>query len=348
MTDENQRPTVSTSDPMIEVHPTESEAAEPSLLTRLFSLGRERDDATGELDASSDDATTDDPATRDEPTHDESAGERSAGDAGRDNAADGEGTGDADDDSESSLLGSITDRAESAAETVGKAVTHTTATIVRGAGSLAAGAGSLAAGAGSLAVGAARRFEDRPAARARQAGRTSRDPLPVLWEVHPGAVNAARRDLGLETVPLEQVRGTAVEGSQRGGDFKPIPRLRGSNWQGRWHRIKSAINRLEALPPVDLLKTGDEYWVVDGHNRVAAALELDQVALDASVVELLLPGMPRGEAPTDAGRYLVDSMREVRAAGEGRRSRTADAAMGLEDTEALRRDFDHDHEAVGE
>jgi hypothetical protein len=193
-------------------------------------------------------------------------------------------------------------------------------------------------------------LEERPAARARQAGRTSRDPLPVLWEVHPAAHNATRRDLGLVTVPLEQIRGTAVEGSQRGGDFKPIPKLRGSNWQGRWHRIKSAINRLEALPPADLLKTGDEYWVVDGHNRVAAALELDQVALDASVLELLVPGLPREDAPTDAGRYLVDSMREVRAAGEGRRSRTAELALDLEDTEALRRQFDYDHdkEAVGE
>src|SRR5206468_4979535 len=137
--------------------------------------------------------------------------------------------------------------------------------------------------------GAARRLEDRPAALVRQAGRTSHDPLPVLWDVHPAALNAGRRDLGLVTVPLEQIRGTAVEGAQRAGDFKPIPRLRGANWQGRWQRIKSAINRLESLPPVDLLKAGDDYWVVDGHNRVAAALELDQVALDASVQELLLP-----------------------------------------------------------
>jgi hypothetical protein len=335
MTEEEPRPVVPTTDPNAAAQPTdtavsasgatastESELPEPSdaavpaeqsLLARLLSLGRDRDDDAGT-----------------------SQGAASGGSRDQD-AGDADASADEVED-DSSFLGAITDAAESAAGTVGKAVTHTTVTIFRGAG-------SLAVGAGSLAVGAARRFEDRPAARARQAGRTSRDPLPLLWEVHPAANNAARRDLGLLTVPLEQIRGTAVEGAQRGGDFKPIPRLRGTNWQGRWHRIKSAINRLEPLPPVDLLKAGDEYWVLDGHNRVAAALELDQVALDASVLELLLPGLPREDAPTDAGMYLVDAMREVRAAGEGRRSRTAAPSLDLEDTEALRRQFDYDHES---
>jgi hypothetical protein len=321
MTEEEPRPVVPTTEPNVAAGTTEPDASEPSLLARLFLRGREHDDETTQTEADADDA---------ESTNADGA------DAGDD--------GDPADDDDSSLLGTITDKAESAAGTVGKAVTHTTASLVRGAGSLAVGAGNLAVGAGSLAVGAARRFEDRPAARARQAGRTSRDPLPVLWEVHPGARNAPRRDLGLLTVPLEQIRGTAVEGAQRAGDFKPIPRLRGTNWQSRWHRIKSAINRLEALPPVDLLKAGDEYWVEDGHNRVAAALELDQVALDASVLELLLPGLPREDVPTDAGRYLVEAMRELRAAGEGRRSSTAAPSLDLEATEALRRDFDYDHD----
>lgn len=338
MTEEEPRPVVPTAHPnaaaqQTDTEPdgpdpaagTEVELSEPSLLARLLSLGRDRNDDADPAVAGSAVAGSAAVEAAD-------GGDADAGDEGPNcPAADGDGD-------ESSFLGAITDAAESAAGTVGKAVTHGTATIVRGAG-------SLAVGAGSLAVGAARRLEDRPAARARQAGRTSRDPLPVLWEVHPRANNAPRRDLGLVTVPLEQIRGTAVEGAQRAGDFKPIPRLRGSNWQGRWHRIKSAINRLEPLPPVDLLKAGNEYWVIDGHNRVAAALELDQVALDASVLELLLPGLPRDDAPTDAGKYLVESMREVRAAGEGRRSSTAAPSLGLEDTEALRREFDYDHES---
>ncbi|MEA2621331.1 MAG: hypothetical protein QOH61_241 [Chloroflexota bacterium] len=225
-----------------------------------------------------------------------------------------------------SALAVLADRAESAAESVAQAVSQPIASLVRGAEQLAAGA--------------ARRFDDRPGARARRLDRDARHPLPVLWHEHPEALNAPRRDLGLLTVPIDQVRGTAVEGAQRGGDFRPIKDLRGANWQDRWRRVKSAMNTMVALPPVDLLKTGDEYWVVDGHNRVAAAKYLGQDALDASVVELPLPGAPRSElAPDGVGRYLADSMREVRAAGEGRLSRTAGPASDLASTEVLRRAY---------
>jgi hypothetical protein len=174
----------------------------------------------------------------------------------------------------------------------------------------------------------------------------AKQPLPVLWDEHPEAANAARRDLGLLTVPVDQIVGTAVEGAQRGGDFKPIPRLRGRNWEGRWQRIRRAIGRLEPLPPVDLLRTGDEYWVVDGHNRVAAALELDQLAIDANVVELLLPGEKRAEIPAGVGMYLSDDIRDLRAAGEGRHSRTAQQPVDLEDTEFDRRRFEGEAHAT--
>lgn len=230
---------------------------------------------------------------------------------------------------EQSALSTIADTVELAAGTVAQAVTQTTASIVRGAGELAAGA--------------ARRFEERPGARSRRLQRAAREPLPVLWHEHPEAINAPRRDLGLLQVPLEQIRGTAVEGAQRGGDFRPIPSLRGANWEGRWQRIRNAVNNMVALPPVDLLSTGDEYWVVDGHNRVAAAKLLGQMALDASVMEVLLPGVPRATPPSSLGSYLMDDMREVRAAGEGRHSRTAGVTLDLEGSEAIRRAFDPEH-----
>jgi ParB-like chromosome segregation protein Spo0J len=40
------------------------------------------------------------------------------------------------------------------------------------------------------------------------------------------------------------------------------------------------------LPPVQLVRTGGDYWVVDGHNRVALARELGQLWIDADVTEL--------------------------------------------------------------
>jgi hypothetical protein len=231
----------------------------------------------------------------------------------------------------SSRLGQIADAVESAAGTVAEAV----------ADHVGPPLASIKRGAGQLASGAARRLEDRPGARERRLRRQAREALPVLWQEHPDAVNATRRDMGLVQVPLEQIRGTAVEGAQRGGDFRPIPRLRGSNWEGRWRRIKTGMNRMESLPPIDVLQTGDDYWVLDGHNRVAAAKYLGQDALDASVVQLRLPGQPRSDSSTEGiGQYLADDMREVRAAGEGRHSRTAGLTMDLAETESLRRAFE--------
>jgi hypothetical protein len=270
-----------------------------------------------------------------------------AGDRARDGARDGDsarsgaGSDDVPTASEGSRLDTITEAVESAAGSVAGAV----------ADHVGAPLASILRGAEQLASGAARRLEDRPGARARRLRRQAREPLPVLWQEHPEALNAARRDLGLVQVPVDLIRGTAVEGAQRGGDFRPIPRLRGSNWEGRWRRIKNGMNRMESLPPVDLLRTGDDYWVLDGHNRVAAAKYLGQDALDASVVELRLPGAPRSDSTTEGvGQYLADDMREVRAAGEGRHSRTSGPTIDLEETELLRRTFEdsmggpHSHE----
>jgi hypothetical protein len=151
----------------------------------------------------------------------------------------------------------------------------------------------------------------------------AKEPLPSLYEKHPEAVRASPRELGLRIVPLDEICGTAVEGpDQRGGDFLPLPRFRSPNWQGRWQRIRNAVDRLEVLPPVELVKFGDRYWVVDGHNRVAAALRVSQVGIDAAVTELRLPGMA-AEPPPETVAPVLGESRVLRAAGRGRLSTTA-------------------------
>jgi hypothetical protein len=129
--------------------------------------------------------------------------------------------------------------------------------------------------------------------------------------------------LGLRIVPLDEICGTAVEGpDQRGGDFLPLPRFRSPNWQGRWQRIRSAVDRMEVLPPVELVKFGDRYWIVDGHNRVAAALRVGQVGIDADVTELRVPGMA-AEPPPETVAPVLGESHLLRAAGSGRLTTTA-------------------------
>lgn len=152
---------------------------------------------------------------------------------------------------------------------------------------------------------------------ARHRHRRRRGPLANLFEVHPKARDAPLREVGVLTVPVDEIVGTAVEGpAQRGRDFTPLPPFRSSNWRGRWQRILAAAERLEPLPPIDVLKTSDGYWVTDGHNRVAAARVTGQVEIDASVRRVVLPGEPI-ELPAGPLAPLLAGRDQVEAAGSG-------------------------------
>jgi hypothetical protein len=179
-------------------------------------------------------------------------------------------------------------------------------------------------------LAAARRvIDERPGARVRRVRRLGHQPLPNLWEEHPEAQQAAIRELGLLSVRVAEIKGTAVAGpAQRGGDFLPLRDRRGDDWHARWRRILDANEHLEPLPPVELIKFGDAYWVVDGHNRVAAALYIGQIEIDAVVRELRLPGMPVETKPPIAA--VLEGSLDLRAAGEGRLTRTADRPLDLE------------------
>jgi hypothetical protein len=157
--------------------------------------------------------------------------------------------------------------------------------------------------------------------------RQSREPLPSLFDRHPNALSGSRHPRGLEIVPTARIVGTARSPSQNTTDFLPLPQLRGTNWESRWQRIQQATSNLAVLPPVELLKLGDEYWVVDGHNRIAAALRNDAVAIDADVTELLPPGTTSVSHPASASTSLLGS-EELRQAGEGRFSPRTEVLRG--------------------
>jgi hypothetical protein len=200
------------------------------------------------------------------------------------------------------------------------------------------GVAASIAGAAAPMIGAARRaIEERAGARVRRVRRMGHQPLRNLWEVHPEAHRAAIRELGLQSVPVAAIRGTAVEGqTQRGGDFLPLRERRSHDWRARWQRILQAVDHLVALPPIELLKFGDGYWVVDGHNRVAAALYVGQIELDAVVREVRIPGV-RGQPPGQIASVLEGSL-DLRDAGAGRFHRT-----GVRRADRLPARLGHDH-----
>ena len=170
-------------------------------------------------------------------------------------------------------------------------------------------------------------LRDRLFRRRRRAPARSRSVLPSLYDRHPHAATAIRRPRGLQVVPLQQIVGTTRHPSQNSADFLPLPGLRGRNWEARWQRIKRAVDALSILPAVELMKVGDEYYVADGHNRVAAALQAGAVAVDADVTELAVPGVATSVATDeehhDAATLLLGAD-ELRQAATGRQSRTAE------------------------
>jgi hypothetical protein len=221
------------------------------------------------------------------------------------------------------VASTVVGKAGGAASTVAGKASDAAEAVVDIAETAATPIASVAKGVGGGVAGARERWEASRAGRRRQLRAAARRPLPSLWEEHPGASQAALRDLGIHTLALDNIKGTAVAGPvQRRGDFLPLPKLRGTNWDARWQRIRGAVDRLEYLPPIDVIKYGDDYWVVDGHNRVAAALQAGVVGIDASVIELRQPGATRTSAVGSLAP-IAEQGRELRAAGEGRLSRTA-------------------------
>ena len=214
----------------------------------------------------------------------------------------------------------------------GESITRRIVDAARDAASdIAEAAGGVAHAASDVveaASDAANRIRPREGrlARERRLHRLNRTPLPNLNDLHPEARLAPRRELGLLTIPVSEIRGTAVAGpAQRGGDFLPFPALKSLNWENRWQRIRQAQDRLAILPPIDVLQTPEGYWVTGGHNRVAAALYSGQDDIDASVTHVHLRNDDDTEVRTGALATVLEDSMQVRAAGAGRLSRGATA-----------------------
>ena len=189
---------------------------------------------------------------------------------------------------------------------------------------------------GGVVHGAERTWRDRPGARVRRVRRMAQSPLPYLLEVHPEARAARPIQVGLRSIDVDAIAGTAVGGGdQRGGDFLPLKQFRGTNWAGRWQRLRAAHERLVALPPVDVVKYAGRYWVQDGHNRVGLALYSGQVEIDASITELVPPGGRRTEPIVSLASTAADS-RSLRTAGSGHRP--SDALVREDETSRMEGD----------
>ena len=100
------------------------------------------------------------------------------------------------------------------------------------------------------------------------------------------------RRLGLQSIPLATIVGTA----ERRTDFDYRFRPTSSRIRPRWEGLALAQRRGEPIPPIEVYRVGGLHFVEDGHHRVSIALATHQETIDAYVTEVLTSRPGRTDA----------------------------------------------------
>ena len=86
----------------------------------------------------------------------------------------------------------------------------------------------------------------------------------------------------LSSVPVDAIVGTVGRYSDFTRQFLP----RQDSDAVRWARVKLMMTEQAGLPPVELYRIGDTYFVKDGHHRVSVARELGATHIEAYVTDV--------------------------------------------------------------
>lgn len=94
-----------------------------------------------------------------------------------------------------------------------------------------------------------------------------------------------QRYLGLQIIPLDKIVGSEGRSHEFDRAFYP----REGRTRDRWVSIDLAHYADVLLPPIELLKMGEAYFVRDGNHRVSVARSRGQTFIDAQVIEIVGP-----------------------------------------------------------
>jgi hypothetical protein len=107
------------------------------------------------------------------------------------------------------------------------------------------------------------------------------EPLLELRQVACEKSALNRHFAGTQAVAMTNIQGSIDRTTDFDRDFRPIQR----HTELRWQRIATAMLRGQALPPVELVRIGDTYFVKDGHHRISVARQLGFSYIDAVIEE---------------------------------------------------------------
>jgi uncharacterized ParB-like nuclease family protein len=100
-----------------------------------------------------------------------------------------------------------------------------------------------------------------------------------------------QRDIGMQEIQIDKIIGSLSRYQDFDDSFLP----RQTHTRSRWENIDRVYLKGEYLPPVEVYKIGEFYFVIDGNHRVSVARERGQKFIDAHVIELEIPFLLQGE-----------------------------------------------------
>lgn len=89
---------------------------------------------------------------------------------------------------------------------------------------------------------------------------------------------------GIYEIPLDAIVGSVG----RYQDFTRAFWPKNDSDEERWVRVKTAVNDMVGMPPIDVYKVGEVYFVIDGNHRVSIARQIGSDTITARVTEVPL------------------------------------------------------------
>lgn len=90
-----------------------------------------------------------------------------------------------------------------------------------------------------------------------------------------------RTERGIQNIPLAAIVGSVGRYTDFTRTFLPLQ----NSDRDRWARVKAAMEGHIGLPPIEVYKVGEVYFVVDGNHRVSIARQENFETIEAHVVE---------------------------------------------------------------
>ena len=108
------------------------------------------------------------------------------------------------------------------------------------------------------------------------------DDLIAYDKIDPSVLITEKLERHQEEIPLDAIVGSVGRYRDFTRDFLP----RKESDEDRWAHVKVAMLELGGVPPIELYRVGNVYFVLDGNHRVSVARELGWKTIAAYVTEV--------------------------------------------------------------